>query len=384
MEPAPVLMRKYPLLKTEYKGVYYINGTDSLGDPEKIYYIMYYRDGRRHHESAGREKKHGMTAKKAHYIRADKERGLLLPNKVRRQEELARKMPMPVRYTFDKLFNEYAKVNAGKSGLYNDRNRYKVHIQPLFGNKIPIEVMPTDIDSLRGNLRDKKYAVGTVISILSLLRRIARFGAKRRMTSGLKFELEFPRGAKEKTEDMTTTQMQAYIKTCREWLDPQAGDFQLFEIYTGVRRGEARNLKWTDVDFDRGFILLRDPKGGVDAKIPMSDAVVELLKGHLHKGTNPYVFSGRRRNGRRGIKQIAAASRAIRDAAGLPEDFRPNHGLRHTFASMLASSGEVDLYTIQRLLTHKSPTMTQRYAHLRDTTLKAGANVMGRVAKKVK
>jgi integrase len=51
------------------------------------------------------------------------------------------------------------------------------------------------------------------------------------------------------------------------------------------------------------------------------------------------------------------------------------HGLRHVYASMLASSGEVDLYTLQRLLTHKSPLMTQRYAHLRDAALKRAANV---------
>jgi len=54
----------------------------------------------------------------------------------------------------------------------------------------------------------------------------------------------------------------------------------------------------------------------------------------------------------------------IKKAAGLPKDFRALHGLRHVYASMLASSGQVDLYTIQKLLTHKSPAMTQRYAHL--------------------
>lgn len=42
-------------------------------------------------------------------------------------------------------------------------------------------------------------------------------------------------------------------------------------------------------------------------------------------------------------------------------------------------SGEVDLYTLQRLMTHKSPMVTQRYAHLRDETLKRGANVMSRI-----
>jgi integrase len=69
-------------------------------------------------------------------------------------------------------------------------------------------------------------------------------------------------------------------------------------------------------------------------------------------------------------------------AAGLHEDFRPNHGLRHTFASHLASSGEVDLYTLQRLMTHKSSQVTQRYAHLRDDSLKRGANVLSRIVSK--
>jgi integrase len=65
------------------------------------------------------------------------------------------------------------------------------------------------------------------------------------------------------------------------------------------------------------------------------------------------------------------------EKAGLPKDFRPLHGLRHVYASMLASSGKVDMYTLQRLLTHKSPLMTQRYAHLRDEALKKAANLAG-------
>ena len=65
----------------------------------------------------------------------------------------------------------------------------------------------------------------------------------------------------------------------------------------------------------------------------------------------------------------------IKKRAGLPAEFRPLHGLRHTYASMLASSGKVDMYTLQKLLTHKDPRMTQRYAHLRDETLKKAAKV---------
>ena len=67
----------------------------------------------------------------------------------------------------------------------------------------------------------------------------------------------------------------------------------------------------------------------------------------------------------------------IKERAGIPRDFRALHGLRHVYASMLASSGKVDMYTLQKLLTHKSPLMTQRYAHLRDEALKKASDLAG-------
>lgn len=300
-------------------------------------------------------------------------------------------------------------------GRVNDDNRYRTHLKGPFGDKEPRELVPLDVDRLRvrmlktGALPGRKwepdakrregesqerraagalkaaarrearpYAIGTVKSVLSLLTRIANFGVKRQLCPGLSFKVEAPKGAKQKTEDMSIEQMARYIRTCREWPDHQAGDFQLLELYTGMRRSEVRNLKWEDVDFDRGFLLLRDPKGGEDQRIPMSVAAEELLEAHPQDGENPFVFAGEK-GGSRGARQIGESSRAIRDAAGLPKDFRPNHGLRHTFASHLASSGEVDLYTLQKMMTHKGPQMTQRYVHLTDAALKRGADVMGRI-----
>jgi integrase len=62
------------------------------------------------------------------------------------------------------------------------------------------------------------------------------------------------------------------------------------------------------------------------------------------------------------------------------------HDLRHTCATRRVQAG-VDLYKVQRLLGHKSPTMTQRYAHhypesLRDgiETLDAGRGVSTNLA----
>jgi integrase len=48
---------------------------------------------------------------------------------------------------------------------------------------------------------------------------------------------------------------------------------------------------------------------------------------------------------------------------------------------MLASSGEVGMYTLQKLLTHKDPKMTQRYAHLRDDAMRRASEVAGNIIK---
>lgn len=49
--------------------------------------------------------------------------------------------------------------------------------------------------------------------------------------------------------------------------------------------------------------------------------------------------------------------------------------LRHSFASWLASSGQVPMYELQKLLTRSSPQMTQRYAHLHDDALRKASEV---------
>ena len=164
-------------------------------------------------------------------------------------------------------------------------------------------------------------------------------------------------------------EIRSLIDACDEHIRP----IVLTALRTGMRRGELFRLTWSDINFERGFILIRDPKSGRDQEIPLNAQARQVLDTHP-KADSPYVFPGR--NGRQRT-DIRKQVNLIKERAGLPNNFRALHGLRHVFASTLASSGKVDMYTLQKLLTHKSPTMTQRYAHLRDEALRSASDLAG-------
>jgi integrase len=209
--------------------------------------------------------------------------------------------------------------------------------------------------------------------VLELLRRIINFGVNHRLCQGIDFRIAMPMVDNEKTEDLTPNQLSRLLKAIENDTHAHAGPMMKMALFTGMRRKELFKLKWKGINFERGFINILDPKGGPDQKIPLNDAARKLLENHVKTGS-PFVFPGRNGGQRTNIRLQV---NKIKKEAGLPDDFRPLHGLRHVYASMLASSGEVDMYVLQRLLTHKDPKMTQRYAHLRDETLKKASNLAG-------
>ena len=362
-------------IKTKYPGVYYIIGK-AVGSnkQERIYYIMYRKNGRQIHEKAGRQFQDDMTPARAHQMRALRIQGDQLSNKERRRAEKERRDAEANRWTIKRLWKKYKSNKSELKGIVTDENRFDNHIKPYFGNKEPQEIVPLDIDRLRLNLLKKK-SPGTVKNVLELLRRIINFGVKKQLCEGLGFVIEMPRVNNQKTEDLSPKQLQKLLKAIEKDEHPYAGPMMKMALFTGMRRGEMFRLKWKDINYEREFIHIRDPKGGPDQEIPLNDAARELLLRHT-RTKSPFVFPGR---GGRQRTDISKQVRKIKNNAGLPKDFRPLHGLRHVYASMLASSGKVDLYTIQKLLTHKSPQMTQRYAHLRDDALRRASDLAGNI-----
>jgi len=361
--------------KTKYPGVYYVMGTAvATGKPEKIYYIRYRKDGKPIDEKAGRQYQDDMTPARAAQHRAKRIDGKEPTNKEKREALEAKKKAQEGKWTINRLWTEYKFNNPNLKSLSIDENRFANYIKSDLGKKEPKNLVPLDIDRIRIKLSKTKKS-GTVKNILELIRRIINFGTKKNLCLGVSFKIEMPRANNQKTEDLSPEQLKVLLEAIENNDHPQAGPMMKMALFSGMRRGELFKLEWDDIDFDRGFIYIRDPKGGLDQKIPLNEAARNLLETHPRTKSS-FVFPGR---GGKQRTDIHHAVNEIRDDAGLPKDFRALHGLRHVYASMLASSGQVDLYTLQKLLTHKSPMMTQRYAHLRDEALRKASELAGSI-----
>jgi integrase len=361
-------------LKTDYPGVFY-READRIGGKgkERVYYVLFKKDGRLHEEKVGRQYADDMTAAKAARIRGER-----IENKRQSRKEI-REEKKAVKWTFAKLWEQYQESNPELKALAADQSRWKCYLEESVGKKEPGELVPLDVDRLRITLTKKK-SLTTACRVLELLRRLINFGIKKNLTPPLPFKITLPKQNNEKTEDLTAEQIKALLKAIAEDPDTLAGDMMKLALFTGMRRGELFKLKFADVDFERGFIRIVDPKGGQDQTIPLNDAARGVLKAREAESESPYVFPSRTGGHR---VEIGKSIRRIKTAANLPADFRPLHGLRHVFASALASSGQVDLYTLQRLLTHKSPLMTQRYAHLRDDALRRASDLAGDIVNEI-
>jgi len=361
-------MPKQDRIKTKYPGVYYIDK-----GKEKVFYIIYYLNGKKIEEKAGRQFADDMTAAKAAGIRAERTKGKEPSNNARREQMKATKEAEAGKMTFARLWDEYEAQRPDSKGRRNDKGLFQKHIKPKIGEKQPYEIKKMEIDRIRISLM-KTLKPQTVKHVLELIKRLSNFGVKRNLCLGLDFQIDMPKVDNQKTEDLTAKQLKNLLTAIDNSTDIQAANIMRLALYTGMRRGEMFKLKFNDIDFQRGFISIKNPKGGVSQKIPLNEQARQILVSHPRQSENVFV----RKDGKP-FTDIQKRVNKIKQAAGIPDDFRALHGLRHSFASMLASSGKVDLYTLQKLLTHKSPVMTQRYAHLRDETLKNASTLAGQI-----
>ena len=160
------------------------------------------------------------------------------------------------------------------------------------------------------------------------------------------------------------------LKVCPSWLR----ELVIVALNTGMRLGEIISLEWKGVDLFRKTVTVFKSKNKEPRTIPINETVFEMLKskGKAKSIKTDLVFYTD--NHTMLLKTgVDHAFQTALKKVGI-KDFR-FHDLRHTFATRVVQSGK-DLYKVQRLLGHKTPSMTQRYAHHYPESLRDAVEVL--------
>ena len=157
----------------------------------------------------------------------------------------------------------------------------------------------------------------------------------------------------------------------------------------GMRLAELVGMDLEDIDLEQRQIRLFG-KGHKERMVYLNDACVEALQLYLKKrnameGLNPRekaVFLTRRRKERIGNRRVEQLITGAMKAAGL-KGFS-THKLRHTAATLMYQTGNVDILTLKQLLGHSSVGTTQIYTHLQEFQVRAAIeqNPLGTVTQK--
>ena len=154
-------------------------------------------------------------------------------------------------------------------------------------------------------------------------------------------------------------------------------DCAMFEaLYsTGCRISEMTSVKWGEIDFDRGTLIVTG-KGSKDRLVILGRPALAALA-ELRKKTEELdpALAEAKADVFRSNRLIRASSRFVERRmkrylaeAGLPTDVTP-HKLRHSFATHLLDAG-ADLRSVQEMLGHASLSTTQIYTHVSVERLK--------------
>lgn len=155
-----------------------------------------------------------------------------------------------------------------------------------------------------------------------------------------------------------------------------------FVLLTGMRAGEISALKWESVQLElhsgghTGFIkvcrtvaqrtkIVRETtKNGENRMIPIMPELRNLILEMKNQNNGTFVFGGKE------PLEPAHFSRDLQsDLANIPNLRKITfHGLRHTFCSMLESTG-LGRRIVAEIMGHKDLSTTDRYSHVSNQTL---------------
>jgi integrase len=210
--------------------------------------------------------------------------------------------------------------------------------------------------------RSETVSAGTVAKEFATLNHALRLAVEwELLTVNPAQGAKLPRQSEGRTRYLSPTEFKAALEAAPDWMrGPMA-----LAAFTGMRRGEILGLCWKDVDLDGQRVYLPETKNGTLRVLTLNQLAMQVLQHYPAGQPDERVFPNV------DAARLSVYTRRVFASVGIQD--ASFHSLRHTAASWLVMEG-VDLYTVGKILGHKTPRMTQRYAHLSPGYLATAVN----------
>ncbi len=270
----------------------------------------------------------------------------------------------------EKWFNTYVVNNNKPSEQNHKRSALNNHLLPYFGKYNLDKISAFQIEEFKSKKMSSKLCNKSINNILGILGKCLRTAQeweiieKLPRIKPLRVVPKDPRYLNENDYNLLLRQAE------------NTGIFYemlLFSLRTGVRVGELLALEWPDIDFNEKLVTIKrnivngkigSPKNNKYRRIYLAHDIFILLSNR--QKSNGLIFPNENGNY---MSRFVCSRKLERLCIKAGVKKIGWHGLRHSFASQLATNG-VSLKTIQELLGHSDLKMVQRYAHLEPVTLK--------------
>lgn len=280
--------------------------------------------------------------------------------------------------TFLEMMKKFESEYFSNLASYRGCKTYLKGLMAFFGDYTLQEITPNLINQFRTKRKSVGVKPATIHRQLDIMKRAFNIAIQEwewcEKNPVTRVSLEKLNNKRDRW--LTFEEEERLLQLCPAWLE----EIVLFGLNTGMRLGEILSLTWKGVDLSRKTVTVFKSKNNERRTIPLNEAAFELLKakGKVRLKRTDLVFHTKTHTA---IDEcnVGRAFRIALKKAGI-QDFK-FHDLRHTFATRVVQAGK-DLYKVQMLLGHKTPSMTQRYAHHYPESLRDGVEVLDELKKK--
>ncbi|MBA3549636.1 MAG: tyrosine-type recombinase/integrase [Nannocystis sp.] len=280
--------------------------------------------------------------------------------------------PAPTFEEFSVIFLDLCTANRrGRNTLINYSKDLRLYLLPALGKRRLDGIKPADIATLQSSMAALSH--NSMVEVLKTLRRIFNVAIAQKLIDREPVALEIPKRMR-KAVIAYDAREQAALLAAAQAMGQAYVVLVLLGFDAGLRAGEIVGLQWSDLDLERGLLVVRHnivrghldrPKGRTEDEVAVTRRLAQALRELPRLGT--FVFA-REPDTHYSDQHVPSWMKQLVKRAGIP--WLGTHVLRKTCGTRIADGGG-GVGAIATHLRHKDLQTASRYIDRRGSSSRA-------------